>query len=242
MSHRLGSLLLPAPPAERATESAGDPGLDVLACALKEVLTAWLGDLWASVTPRVPVVRKVVTHDPQEMDFHQNDLPLLAVWREADTAPKRLADGYQETESLIRVAWTPPLTTQNKDARRHALFGAFDKAISLLVLHERDPAYMHPSDRTGPDAVAAAAYGSDILKHAGFDHWQLQRVERGSLDVPVGASVHRFPCYVASLLVREGSFTDPAVTGVPFKLRFHVTGPSGYPVLERADASKSEET
>ncbi len=244
MSHRLGALLLPAPPAAAESDALGDPALDVLASFFRAIIEHWVGSVWLNRAPNEPIIRgEVYKHDPREANFSPNDLPVLVIWREADNAPKRLAEGYQETESLLQVLWVLPPATQVKSSQRHAFFSAFDKAINLAVLQERDPAWVHPSDVAGPGAdaedlardAAAHAYGSDVLSHTAIDWWRVQSVTRTPVDIPVGNGVHRHQGYLASLRIGETTQTDPSVSGVAFNLRFDVsTGPEPRDVLEQA--------
>jgi hypothetical protein len=186
-------------------ESLGDPAIDILAAYFSAVLTAWLGDAWIAVAPGEPVVRTVYKHDPEEIDFRSNDLPLLCLWREGDTSPKNLADGYQEMESTLNVLWVPPPAPQTKSSRRHSFLSAFSKAIALAVKHERDPSYVRASD---PSSAEAAYFGSDVQALADIDWWRLQRVTRVPVDVGDGS--RSYPAYLATLLIGETTETDPA--------------------------------
>jgi hypothetical protein len=221
MPHTSGALELPAP-APEAGESLGDPAIDVLADYFSAVLTAWLDTAWTAVAPGEPVVRTVYKHDPEEIDFRESDLPLLCLWREGDTAPKQLADGYQEMETTLHVLWVPPPAPQGKNARRHAFLSAYSKAIALAIEHERDPAYVHDDDAGD---VSATCWGSDVFRKGSIDWWRLQRVTRVPVDIPIdGQRVFRYPAYLATILLGETTDTDPAAFGtVPTSLHTSIT-------------------
>lgn len=222
MAHSVGALLIPAPEPDD-DESVGDPALDILAAYFKAVLTAWIGAAWSAVAPREPVVKTVYKHDPEEVDFASNSLPLLCVWRDGDNAPKRLADGYQETETALNILWVLPPATQFKNSRRHSFFSAFDKAISLAVINERDPSYIHEDDTAD---AAANAYGSDVQALAGIDWWRLQRITRVPVEVPTGDRVFRYPGYLATLLMGETTEIDGGAF-VTYPTRLRATTTSG---------------
>lgn len=210
MAHSVGGLLLPAAPSA-ADEALTDPAIDALADFFSAVLTAWLGNAWKRCAPSEPVVRTVSKWDPEETDFADRDLPLLCIWRDGNARPQRLTDDHQEIGSIVHVVWVPPPATQRKQAQRHAFFNAFDKGVSLAVLHERDPAYR----RTEDTDAASVAYGSDVLAIAGIDDWRLQNTRRVPIEIKIeGATTRRYPGYLATLALRESSTTDPSAFGV----------------------------
>ena len=204
-------------------EVLADPALGVLRDYFQAVITAWLRDAWLAVAPNEAIVRSTYTHDPEELDFTEHDLPVLCVWLDRDAQPKRLADGYQEAENILNILWVLPPTPHEKGSVRFPFFAGFNKAISFAVLRERDPAYVHPDDA---GAVSAVAYGSDVLKHAGLDWWRLrQPISRVPVEIDVrGAGDFTYAGYLASLTVGETNETDPSAYGVhPFGLRADVS-------------------
>lgn len=209
MAHSVGALLLPAPAASGAH---GDPGLDILAAYFKAVLESWLAASWLERAPGEPIVRTLETHDPEESDFSDNDLPILFVYRDGDAAPKRLADGYQETENDLNILWIPPPADQFKKSDRYPFFNAFDKAISAAVFFERHPAYVHASQSADPGAIA---YGSDVQALAKIDWWRLNgSVQRARVDIPTGSGIESYVAYLATLRIAETLVPDVTQFGV----------------------------
>lgn len=220
MANKVGALTLPAP-AATAGRVVTDPGLEVLADFFRTVLSTYLETAWRSVAPAEPVVRSVYTHDPAELDFRANDLPLLCVWPERDARPKRLADGYHEAETTLQVLWMPPPVPQHRGSPRFPFFSGFDKVMHLVALNERDRSWVHEDDAAD---AAALAYGSDLHAHAGIDWWLLNSVQRVPVEVPSPGGNDAYPSYLATWTIAEATDTDNSTLGVhPTVIRFDET-------------------
>lgn len=233
MAHRVGALHLSSPAVASEDNAPGDPALDVIGAFLAQVLTTWLSTLWLSVAPGEPVVRTVIKDNPEEREFNVNDLPALYLWRDEDLTVQ-LADGIDETTTQLNVLWVPPPSQQIIGSRRSAFFAAISKALSVAILHEREPSWVHPSDSALPvnDPIrqAAEAYGSDVIEHAGLADWRPGRFRRVPLDI--GEAIH--PGYIATIPIVEWSTTDNTneAWGVyPTQLALDITSGGSDPVL-----------
>jgi hypothetical protein len=93
MSHRVGALLLPAPPPpfgpsrpDEPNTAALDPALSILGQFFHALLEYYCGPAWDSIAPGEPIVRVLsVGFDPEDLDFSpESTRPLLALWRDKD--------------------------------------------------------------------------------------------------------------------------------------------------------------
>jgi hypothetical protein len=227
MSNSIGSMLLPVP-APAPEEALGDPAIDILADFFETVLTADLKSAWESRVLNEPVVRRVYKYNPEEADFCTDDLPLLCVWRDDDNSPRKSMDVHTEIDANFMVLWIPPPADQQNLSSRHPFFSAFDHCMAHAVQMERHPAWKHPSEvtSTNPDTVAEAnAYGSNVLRMANIDRWQLQSIKRIPVVVPVqGNREAQYPGYLAAISAIESTVTDPTAYGVkPFSVHGDLT-------------------
>ncbi len=214
MAHSVGALLLPAPAPESDEDALTDPAVDIIADYLKAVMTAWLATAWAVRAPSETVVKTLVKHDPEEVDFKAGELPALYVWREREAEAVQIADAYDEGESQLNVLWVLPPAPQAKDSKRHGFFNGFTAAIKLAVKLGRHPSYVHASDLDEDDnpTPEAATYGSDVLKLAAIDRWRRGPIIR--TPVSVENVVRPFTGYLATILLTETTHRDPEVDGV----------------------------
>lgn len=218
MPNSIGSMLLPVPVPTAVDASLGDPGLDVVADFFSTTLSADVKAAWSSRVQGEPVVRELYKHDPSECDFTTRDLPLLCCWSADDTQPSPETDESNVTGFMLRVLWVPPPAEHPKQSSRHPFFAAFRRSMAHAVATGRHRSWIHASE---VNSVEAQAYGSSVLKHAGFDRWFLRRVERIPVVVPVARSEsYTFPGYQASIEAIETTRLDPTVYGVePFGIQ-----------------------
>jgi hypothetical protein len=220
MSHRVGALLLPAPPPafgprlpnEPDVAPIQDPALDVLGQFFRAILEFYCGEAWKSIAPSEPVVRVLsIGHDPEELDFSDNDVPLLALWREHDGVPTRLTDGNSQAASVVHVMWVAAPADEQKLAARSPFFNAFQKAMLLAYHQQRDPCWVRLGEE---DNIVSRTYGSYVWGLAGLDGWTYNGSKRVPLVVPVGSGDPQiFPGYLAAWTILESTEADPAAYG-----------------------------
>lgn len=220
MSHRVGALLMPVPPPgfgpclpnEPDVAPVLDPALDVLGQFFRALLEFYCGEAWRSIAPGEPVVRVLsIGHDPEELDFHDAMVPLLALWREHDGVPVRLTDGNAQSASLVHVMWVAAPADEQKLAARSPFFNAFQKAMLLAYKQERDPCWVNVGEETN---AVSRTYGSYVWGLAGIDGWTYGGSKRVPLVVQVGnGDPQTFPGYLATWTILESAEADPAAYG-----------------------------
>lgn len=219
MSSKVGALLLPVPPPafgpvlpnDPAVAPIQDPALDVLAQFFRAMLEHYCGDAWNSVAPGEPLVRMLsVGHDPEELDFHDGMTPLLALWRDGEGIPVRLADGAVQSGTQIHVLWVGAPADEQKLAARSPFFLAFTAAMKTAFRQERDPCWVRPED---VNSDTARAYGSYVWGLAGIDGWNYGGTRRMPVVVPTAGEPQRFTGYLATWTILESTETDPALWG-----------------------------
>ncbi len=205
MAHVLGGLAFPfATPS--GSEALTDPSLDVFAEFFRAVLSAHAATAWSATFPGEPFIRKVFKHDPEEADFSELDLPALYLWREQVTG-ERSIDSHSGKRSILSVMWVaPPSGGQDRIAKRTAFLNGFASSIARAVEHQRDPAWIHPTEVA---AASALSWGSSIRKWAGFSQWEFQKCERQGLAIElIDGAVRRYTCLTAEINLWELSETD----------------------------------
>lgn len=209
MAHSVGALLLPAPAPEAETDALTDPAVDIIADYLEAVMTTWLATAWAARGAGETVVRTVYKHDPEEIDFATQNLPILCLWREREAEAIQIADAYDEGESQLNVLWILPPAPQTKDSKRFSFFNGFSAAIKMAVKLGRHPAYVHADEAGEP---GPEAYGSDVLKLAGLDRWRRGQIIRTPVNVE--GMQRPFMGYLATILLTETTHRDNTADGV----------------------------
>lgn len=207
--------MLPAvPPAFAPTSTnegnseALDPALAVLGAFFRAVLEHYCGPAWKSIAPREPVVRElIVGHDPEDWDFHEGMLPVLALWREHDGVPTRLDDGNAQQSSLVNVLWICPPADEQKLGARSPFFNAFTKALLLAFKNERDPCWVRHEDEAN---LTSRTYGSYVWGLAGIDNWSYLGTKRVPVQIANGEGNDAYSGYLATWTILESSETDPA--------------------------------
>ncbi len=216
--HKVGALLLPAPPPgfgptrpDESNTAALDPALSVLGAFFRAILEHYCGPAWDSIAPGEPLIKTLITgHDPEDWDFTDNDSPLLALWRDGEAMPVRLQDGNSQQSSIVNVLWIAPPADEQKLAARSPFFRAFSAALLLAYQNERDPCWI----RAGDEASAPArTYGSYVWGHAGIDGWSYGGLRRVPVVIGNGDGRDRHFGYLAVWTILESTTTDPSVLG-----------------------------
>ncbi len=218
MTNRVGALLMPVPappfgptqPDQQNTATL-DPALDVLGAFFKAMLEHYCGAAWTSIAPGEPIVRVLsVGHNPEDLDFSDSLLPLLALWRDGETAPERLSDGNVQSGSQIHVLWVAAPADEQKLAARSPFFLAFAAAMKLAYQRERDPCWVRTEDTS---SNTARAYGSYVLGLAGIDHWTYGGTRRVPVQVANGSTNDTYAGYLSNWTILESTESDPALWG-----------------------------
>lgn len=220
MAHRIGALLMPAPPPGFAPTLPNDdtvapvldPALDVLGQFFKALIEHYCGPAWQAIAPGEPIVRKLsIGHDPEDLDFDPAcDTPLLALWRDAEGKPSRLTDGHAQSNTTVNVLWVLPQAAEQTLAARAPFFNVLHKAYLLALEHERDPCWIKPGEESN---VVARTYGSYVWGHAGLDGWDYLGLQRVPVVVPTGGESQSHPAYLATWTIQESSESDPTAFG-----------------------------
>jgi hypothetical protein len=217
MSHRVGALLMPAPPPPFGPVAPGDvtpvidPALETLGAFFRAMIEHYCGDAWASIAPGEPIVRKLsIGHDPEEFDFQDGDTPLLALWRESEGTPHRLTDGNAQGTSTVHVLWVMAPADEQKLAARSPFFNLVNKAMLLALANERDPCWIKAGRESNP---VDRTYGSYVWGYAGIDGWDYAGLRRVPIKVPIGGQHQDFASYLATWTIRESTDNDPAAFG-----------------------------
>lgn len=205
---------VPAPPfgpcqPESDNTATLDPALSALGAFFQAMLEHYCGPAWSNVAPGEPIVRVLsVGHDPEALDFHDGMLPLLALWRDGDAEPTRLADGNVQSKSQVHVLWVAAPADEQKLAARSPFFLAFANTMKTAFQQERDPCWVRAEDQ---DDVVSRTYGSYVWGLAGIDGWSYSGTRRVPLQVAGGHGNESFPGYLASWTILESTSTSPSM-------------------------------
>ena len=152
-------LLAPTSGAEVA-----DPSVTIVANFLATVLNARAQVAYSAVVPPVaglvtrptplanPVVRRVLTHDPEEEEFQESDLPAVYCWRKQGDRPYWLAEDYRVSEDEFVFLYVFQPAPQATRTLVQSFVNAVTKVVDRAIEQQRDPAYVAPGD---PDPTAA---------------------------------------------------------------------------------------
>jgi hypothetical protein len=162
------------------TASIADPGRDVLLSFLSAVITAECATAWAVRAPGEPVIRNGYAHDPNEEDFVAKRLPALYVYR-GDAKPGQFTDAEFGDETPVNALWVFPPAPSLRQYERRAIAQGLSRAIhkALGPLNGRHPSWVVAGD-TDP---YAAAYGSSVLTHGGFEWVRLTSSSEAAVKV-----------------------------------------------------------
>lgn len=209
-------LPVPAPPfgttqPDERNSQALDPALNTLGAFFKALLEHYCDAAWSAIAPAEPIVRVLsVGHDPEDLDFHDGMLPLLALWREHDGQPVRLQDGNTQAPSIVNVLWVAPAADEQKLAARSPFFNVFCKVMQHAFQQERDPCWIKPGEE---DDVVARTYGSYVWGHAGIDNWNYSGTRRVPVVIPTARERETYPGFLALWTIQESTTSDPAAYG-----------------------------
>src|SRR3954464_8415418 len=124
----LGGLSVPLAPAATKTDTIADPALDVVIAYFKAILMAYADAAWKSVAPGEPIVRRTFTHDPEEYEFVETDLPALYLFRTGSNKnAEDQAEDIREHTDGVRLFWIMPPASQDKQRRRAPIVAALGK-------------------------------------------------------------------------------------------------------------------
>jgi hypothetical protein len=173
MSDRYGLLRLPMLAEEVGdprTTAVGDPALDVLADFLKASINYDTKVGWAVIHPGIvkpateplPVVH-THTHNPDDLDFRENELPALFVYRVEHPITSAFTQDWDKEVSRIAALWVPPSATYEQATIREPFRNAVAKSIHRSLRRRRNRGWVVPGD-TDPKA---ADYGSLLSSRLG---------------------------------------------------------------------------
>lgn len=173
MSDRYGLLRLPLRPedvGDPRSSAVGDPALDVLASFIKASVNRDTKAAWAVIHPGIvrpateplPIVH-TRTHNPDDLDFSENQLPALFVYRIEHARTNAFTQDWDRELSRIAVLWVPPTAKYEQATMREPFRNAVAKSIHRSIRRRRNPGWIVPGD-TDPKA---AEYGSLLSSHLG---------------------------------------------------------------------------
>ena len=203
---------------EAYTEPVGDPGLGVVLAFAAAVLEYEVGAAWEEVAPGEPLIRHARPHDPREEDFETTALPTLFAYR-GDGKLSRWSDGYWVEERPITLLWAYPPAQAAKMPGRRGVPVAIGRALhkALGPLNGRHPAWVV----TGDTDTDAAAYGSDVLAHGGFQRLEVVAVRHA--EITVGQA--KYDAVTVDVEAREVLTQDVTLSGsTQITIRRDVTG------------------
>lgn len=153
----------------------GDVLLGMLGDFLKRVMEFHCGALWASISPNVPIVKRIVTDSP-EVDFNEQWLPAIYIFRpgretrEVIESFEQIADDYRFQKGRIAVRWIMQTAPQEQRRARDQIIDTLRKAIDAAIHIGRHPCWIHPDDVANPINPLdpkAALQGSSLLNWSG---------------------------------------------------------------------------
>jgi len=155
-----------APATSKAT--VADPALDIVLAFIRAIFERYAATAWRSVAPPTePIVKRAFTHDPEDYDFSEDDLPGLYLFRTGSAKNNEdIAEDIRIATDSVRMFWVLPPAEQTKQARRVPIIQALGKLVDLKIKRVRDPAYVLASD---PDPTKTAE-GTVVIRAAGL-HW-----------------------------------------------------------------------
>lgn len=161
----IGGLSLPLDPPAQG-EVIGEKALVIFGLYLQAFLRAYAGTAWATVAPSEPIVRKVFTHDPEDYDFSENDLPALYLFRTGSAKPiEQMAEDWRVHHDNVRIFWVLPNVAQDRQRLRSPILPYVGKLFDAAFDRERDPVFVLDSD---PDPTKFEQ-GSMVTRAAGVE-------------------------------------------------------------------------
>ena len=208
MSDQFGATTLPLSGSmgSPATVAVGDTALDKLAAFLKAAINADTRIGWAAVhpgivPPEVTAVPVVVTrtHNPDDGEFSENQLPALFVWRATVPRATALTQEWQHQVSQIAVLWVPPPADFEKARYREPFRNAVGKAIQRNIARQRNPAWVVSGDTD----TTASYRGSYLLAQISASQLRLLDIKPHPLVVERGNGVEPYDALLATLELTE---------------------------------------
>ncbi len=183
----LNAVPLIAVPSKTAT--VADPALDIVLAFIRAMFNAYAAAAWRSVAPPTePIVKRAFTHDPEEYDFNEDDLPALYLFRTGSSKNNEdIAEDIRVSCDSVRLFWVMPPAEQTKQAKRVPILQALGKLVDLKIDRVRDPAFVLASD---PDPTKTAE-GTVVIRAAGL-HWlRCLKWQKTMLALKMGAGQER---------------------------------------------------
>ena len=185
MAESFGELALPTT-APGATESAGDPLLDVTVAWAKAVLNADLLTMYATRVTSGNPVRTTFTHDPEAMIFQESTLPALYVWRTGHDAAERIAQDILSQRSHVSALWVLPYQPHAEHERKRLPWAnAITKIVGRALRMDRHPAWVASGD-TDPQATDR---GSVFARFAGWASMELMSAAMVPVTIQPGGDL-----------------------------------------------------
>lgn len=179
MADKYGGTQLPVPiPLNTGfpeVPSPGDQLLSYLGDFLRRVIEFQCGAIWGSLSPNIPIIKRVVCDDPTS-DFNEQWLPALYIFRpgretrEVIETFEQVADDYRFQKGRVTVRWIMNAASKENRRIRDQLIDPVRKAIDMTLENGRHPCWIHPddvADPLNPLDPYAATQGSSILNYTG---------------------------------------------------------------------------
>jgi len=184
----IGGRAVPLVGVSSKTDTVKDYALDVVVGYLAAILRTYAESAWHSVAPGEPIVRRAFTHDPQEYEFNQNDLPALYMFRTGSARnAENLSEDYRIHTDGVRLFWVLPPGSPDTDRRRSPIIQAVGKLIDLKIDRVRDPCYVLAND---PDPTKMAE-GTVVIRAAGLNWIKFLQWKLAKLAIQIGEGAAR---------------------------------------------------
>lgn len=115
---------------------SGVPYIDTIATELAQGIRRYTANLWTSIAPNEPIIKKLYVRRPDAGDFKVDDLPAFYVWPTRVLERKRLADEIVIKKVRLTLMWVYPPAQEVKFQKRLSFWPNIDDALHLMV----DPA------------------------------------------------------------------------------------------------------
>lgn len=229
MADTYGAITLPAaaaPPGGSVT----DPLLDYSLAYFQAVINAKLAAAWVTVAPGTLPVKTIKPADPEEVDFLDNDLPALYMWRTGGNPPERLAEDIWQTHDKIHVLWILPPARQAFQRIRTQFVNGLNKDLHEAIELGRDPCWIVPND----EDVSAQTFGSVFARFAGWSSMYMGPWSAKALIIDMeGAPKRSYYAYQTELDVTELFDQDITRFAPNSGVQTTVTNSGGVTIAER---------
>jgi hypothetical protein len=166
------------------TATVCDPAIDIVRDYIRAIFNTYAATAWRSVAPPTePIVKRAFSHDPQEYDFNEDDLPALYLFRTGSAKnAESVASDIRVHADSVRMFWVLPPAPQEQQARRVPIIQALGKLVDLKIERVRDPAYVLASD---PDTTKTEQ-GTVVIRAAGLNWLRFLQWQTIALALKVG--------------------------------------------------------